>query len=222
MENILRVKRKGLVSKINAAAGDVWQLTTSSDLKDPAHANAGMRQILAHFLSHRHFVDGARFRECPMEMVCASCPSFPINKIIKPWGRNVVRSFDFIAGSVSIATTTSRSRNASTSSLIMANWSGTVVTVGICKKLPVHGFAIHMRRYRCCVTSRNIVSASLAATWVAQKAANKMDVTNFMAAPFLKDRGADTNARGTQFLCLIISAERDVSTPRKGERYDAR
>jgi hypothetical protein len=52
------------------------------------------------------------------------------------------------------------------------------------------------------VTSRNIVSASLATTWLAQKAANKMDVTNFMAAPFLsKIGGADTNAKRAQSFC---------------------
>jgi hypothetical protein len=52
------------------------------------------------------------------------------------------------------------------------------------------------------VTSRNIVSASLATTWVAQKAASKMDVTNFMAAPFLsKIGGADTNAKRVHTFC---------------------
>jgi hypothetical protein len=52
------------------------------------------------------------------------------------------------------------------------------------------------------VTSMNIESAPLAKTRVAQTAASKMDVMNFMTAPFLsKIGGTHTNAKRVHHFC---------------------
>ena len=60
MENILRAERKGVVSKINAAAGDSLAVDDIIMEFEDHHDISGNVSYLAHFLlSHRHFVDGA-------------------------------------------------------------------------------------------------------------------------------------------------------------------